>query len=365
MYLPLIHHRIFIMKQLVDYKKDIHSCSKCGLCQSVCPVYKITGNDCTVSRGHFIMLYGVIKGELKISKTINKYLDLCLKCNACSKFCPSGIDVVDIIALAKAQYFKTSKMEKLKSFFLKLVLSILNIFKLVNIFIPKSKKFDKKVIYFAGCNGINNKTTKSVIKILNSLNIEVVTPNFNCCGMPFFINGDMENFKAQAEKFYAKLEKYGDYDIVTNCASCEKTIKSYVKWFSGKNVRIKNVFEYIREHNLQFEIKKHQKVTYHKPCNLDNFEDVKWILDNTKNLEYVEMKDFDKCCGGLNAVLPDLKNKKILSKLTKEKHNNIRLTGAKTVLTSCLACKINLGLFSFGKYKVQDFVEFLAKNIKG
>ena len=58
------------MRYLSDCKEDIHSCSKCGLCQSVCPIYKITGNDCTVSRGHFIMLNGLIKGDLKMSKTI-------------------------------------------------------------------------------------------------------------------------------------------------------------------------------------------------------------------------------------------------------------------------------------------------------
>ena len=94
------------MKNLAEYKENIHSCSKCGLCQAVCPIYKITGNDCTVSRGQFIMLRGLIKGDLKMSAKLNRYLDLCLKCGACSKFCPSGIDVVDIITSAKAEFFK-------------------------------------------------------------------------------------------------------------------------------------------------------------------------------------------------------------------------------------------------------------------
>ena len=63
------------MKNLNDFKDDINKCSKCGLCQSVCPVYKITGNDCAVSRGKFVMLDGVIKGDLKLNKNIEKYLD--------------------------------------------------------------------------------------------------------------------------------------------------------------------------------------------------------------------------------------------------------------------------------------------------
>ena len=113
---------------------------------------------------------------------------------------------------------------------------------------------------------------------------------------------------------------------------------------------------------MKFELKKNTKVTFHKPCNLKNFDDVKYILENTKNLEYIEMKDFDKCCGLEGAI--NFKERKIFSKLFDEKYNNIKSTGAKIVLTSCLACKITLSIFSKCKYKVQDIVDFLAKNAK-
>ena len=349
------------MKQLIDCKNDIHSCSKCGLCQSVCPIYKITGNDCTVSRGQFIMLQGLINGDLKMSKTINRYLDMCLKCNACSKFCPSGIDVVEIIALAKAEYFKLHKFEKMQTLLLKFLMKSLKILK---IFLPrkKSKTFNKKVIYFSGCGGANINSVNSVIKILNSMNIEVIVPNFDCCGFPFFVKGDIDSFKQYIKNFYSILDKYGNYDIVTNCATCEKTLKSYSKWDNFRHINVKNVYEFISENHLQLELTKKKKVTYHKPCNLDNFHKVKNILENTKNLEYVEMQHYDECCG-LEGI-SNFKEYKIMSKLFKSKRNNIINTGTKIVLTSCLACKITLQLFSFGRYKVMDFIEFLAKNTK-
>ena len=194
------------------------------------------------------------------------------------------------------------------------------------------------------------------------MNIEVITPDFDCCGFPFFVRGDMERFKEYAEKFYSVIEKYDDYDIVVNCATCEKTLKSFAKWYEKKELNIKNVFEYIRENNLKLSLKKPQKVTYHKPCNLDNFDDIKWVLNNTKNLRYIEMKDYDTCCG--LEGFANLKEHKIMSKIFKNKQENISATGAKTVLTSCLACKIALSLYSFFKYKVKDFAEFLAKNVK-
>ena len=344
------------MKHLAEYKEEIHSCSKCGLCQAVCPVYKITGNDCTVSRGLFVMLKGLIKGDLKMSKKINRYLDLCLKCGACSKFCPSGINVVDIIVQAKSEYFKKHPFEKLISFFQKhfffgFGVNVLSLFS-KNI---KSEKFDKKVVYFGGCTGMM-KGNRAVVKLLNSCNIEVVYPNFKCCGIPFYVRGDMDNFNKYKESYLEIIEKYGIKDVVTTCASCEKTIKSF-----SEQINVKNIFEYIRENNLKLRLKKKMKVTFHKPCNIENYNDIEWILNNTENLEYVEMEDFDKCCG-LNGV-SKISEYNIMSKIFKSKHNNIVNSGAAIVLTSCLGCEVALNLFSFGKYRVMDFTEFLFKNI--
>ena len=341
------------MKELAEYKNQIHSCSKCGLCQSVCPIYKITGNDCSVSRGHFIMLRGLLKGELKMSPKINRYLDLCLKCGACTKFCPSGNDVVDVIASAKAEYFNSHPFEKIisfvqKNFIFGLGVTFLKIFSKNQ----KSKKFDKKVVYFGGCSG-KLKGNRAVVKILNACGVEVLTPDFDCCGIPFYVRGDKRTYEECAKKYLKKLD--GVMDVVTTCASCEKTIKHF-----SSEIKVRNIFEYMRANGLKLKLKKNKKVTFHKPCNIDNFDDIRWILDNTENLEYVKMEDFDKCCG-LNGITK-LNEYSIMSKLFFDKHNKILKSGAKTVLTSCFGCEIALKMFSFGKYSVEDFTEFLAKN---
>ena len=220
------------MKNLAEYKENIHSCSKCGLCQAVCPIYKITGNDCSVSRGQFIMLRGLLKGDLKMSAKLNRYLDLCLKCGACSKFCPSGIDVVDIIVSAKAEYFKKHPFEKVISFIQKYFIFGFGV-KCLGIFAKniKSKKFEKKVLYFGGCSG-KIKGNRSVVKLLNACNIEVITPNFNCCGMPFLTTGNLDRFEEQAIENIEKLPQDFDY-FITDCASCESTILDYSKYFEN------------------------------------------------------------------------------------------------------------------------------------
>ena len=362
---------MFFMKRLIDFKEDIHKCSKCGLCQAECPIFKITGNDCSVSRGQFVMLQGIIRGDLKMSKTINRYLDLCLKCGACSKFCPAGIDVVDVIVSAKAEYFRISFFEKVKTFFQKFFIFglLFNVFRILHL-PTKSKSFDKKVVYFGGC-GSKLKGDRSVVRVLNSIGIEVVNPNFQCCGIPYFSRGDLKEFSNSLKSYIEVLKKYSVDEVVTTCASCEKSLKDYIKWAGDdialedreflKSIKVKNIYEYINEAQIELKLKKRTKMTYHKPCNIPNWEDISWLLKKTKNLEYMEMCDFDKCCG-LNG-LSKFKEYKILSKIFKSKRLNIKNTNTKYVTTSCLGCEIALKAYSFGQYKVQDLLDFIAERV--
>lgn len=356
------------MKTLKDFKHQVNSCSKCGICQGQCPIYKITGNDCSVSRGHFIMLQGLIKGDLKMSKTINRYLDLCLKCGKCSSFCPSGIDVVDVIVSAKSEYFNLHPFEKIISWFQKKVIFGL-IPKIFNPFSKKikSKSFDKKVVYFGGC-GSKFSGNHSVVKILNALNIEVLTPDFNCCGISVFTRGDLKSFNESIESFVQILKKYDTKEVITTCASCEKSLKDYTKWVENpqtkeflKDVKIKNIYEYIKEHQLKLKLRNLERVTFHKPCNINNFEDIEWLLHNTENLEYKPLEDLDNCCG-LNGITK-FSEYKIMSKIFATKRNSIKNSGAKIVLTSCLGCETALKLYSFNSYKVFDLISFIANRL--
>ena len=302
------------MKQLIDFKEEIHKCSKCGICQGECPIYKITGNDCAVSRGQFVMLKGVLNGKLKMSKVINRYLDLCLKCGACSKFCPSGLDVIDIIIAAKSEYFKAHSSEKIKTFFQKYFVFGL-IPRIVRTFVrpTKSKSFEKKVLYFGGC-GSKLKGDKAVVKIFNSIGIEVINPLFHCCGIPYFTRGDLKEFNNSIKSYIKILKKYEIKEVVTTCASCEKSLKDYLKWTETdipkqdieflKSIKINNIYELLRKSDIKLKLKKQVKVTYHKPCNINNFNDIEWLLKNTENLKYIEMKDFYKCSFLNSCILP-------------------------------------------------------------
>ncbi len=359
------------MKQLKDFEPQIRKCSKCGICQANCPIYEITGNDCTVSRGQFAMLEGYLNGKFELTKTINHYLDLCLKCGACVNSCPSGINAVDILISAKAEYSKKHPLEKFKTFIQKyfvfgLIPNLIRIFTRTT----KSKVFEKKILYFGGCAS-KLKGDNAIIKILNSLNIEVINPQFNCCGIPYFTRGDLDEFNNSIKNYLEIIKKYDITEVITTCASCEKSLNDYLKWVDKntsdedinllKKVKVKNIYKYLHENECKLKLSNKLKVTYHKPCNINNFNDIEWVLNSIENLEYIEMDDFDKCCG-LNG-LSKIKDYKIMLNIFKSKIKNIQKSKANIVTTSCLGCELALKSYSFGKYKVMDLIEFISKYV--
>lgn len=372
------------MKTLKDYEKVINKCSKCGLCQSVCPVYQQTGNECAVSRGKFIMLEGVLRGDLKLSKNINKYLDLCLKCGKCKEYCPSGIDVCEIFEVAKYEYCKKNIKSRIiwllesKFVFNNLIKVLGRVQKLLNSdkkkpFFNKQKSVQNKIcsevtpvkqtcsplklLYFKGCvNKAYPKVESALKKVLTNYDVELIEKDFECCGVPFLSSGNLERFE-QAKQYNLKL-MVDDYDyILTDCASCEDTIRGY-----GVN-KVINIADFISQYPKKFIFKKKVKVTFHKPCHLKNTDFLRTILDMCQNVEYVEMKDYDACCGFAGEFV--LKNNKLSRAIGIEKAKNIMQTGADYVLSLCPAC--NLGLHqgfvannNFKHPKIKNLVEFLA-----
>ena len=389
------------MKKISDFADDINKCSKCGKCQEVCPVYKLTGNDCAVSRGKFVMLQGVLKGELKLSKTIEKYLDLCLKCGKCKDFCPSDIDVCEIFNTAKHEYVKDKFYGKITRFLQspKVFDKILNIFRLLHKFtrceilkqvqddmvsstnvqsvvlplavqddgkdicnaesdiLPKAVQDDRKVrlLYFKGCaNALNPKSENAMKKVLAHYDVELIEKDFECCGVPFLSSGNPERYE-EVKKYNLDLLK-GGYDyVITDCASCESALKNYQ---SAENII--NICHFLAIQNKKFVFKKNLKVTFHKPCHLKSDAFLQPLFAKCENIEYIEAKDYEECCGFAGEFA--LRNPKLSFQMTRQKAKNLADTGADVILTACPACIIGIHQGFLGKKhpKIMNLIEFLA-----
>ena len=354
------------MKQLYDCKSDIQKCSKCGLCQASCPLFKVTLNDCAIPRGQLTMLEGLLKKELKRTSKIKQYLDLCLNCGKCVPKCPGGVSIPDIIALAKFEYVKNSFCERFLSFLqkvlvLKLLLGVLKLFSKNK----KSEKFSRKVIYFGGCKG-KIRGNFFVVQLLNKLNIEVVSPDFECCGNPFLIRGDLKTYNDYIDSFINIVKKYDIKEVVTSCVGCEKNLRNYIKWVDDdkkkailSELTITNIYEYAKEFLCKRAPEISLNITYHMPCSDNNFLNIEDLLQSIKNVNYIQMNEYDSCCG-LNGFT-NLRNIFTVYKIIKKKRKNIINSKAKYVLTTCFGCEILLKSISLFKYKTVDLLEFLVK----
>lgn len=365
------------MKKLEDFADDINKCSKCGLCQSVCPVYKLTGNDCAVSRGKFVMLDGVLKGDLKLNKNIEKYLDMCLKCGKCTNFCPSSIDVCEIFNTAKYEYAKNTPLGKIEKFLESRFVfgNFINFFKNFPLIRRKAApspiiEAKVKLLYFKGCvNEVFPKVENALKTILSHLDVEIIEKNFECCGLPFLSSGNMERYEEVKKHNLELMDCEYDY-ILTDCASCEHTLKSYFdrspalrhphqQVARGKFI---TALDFLAAQNIKFVFKNQVKVTFHKPCHLESTDFLEPLLKKCENIEYIEMKDYDECCGFAGEFA--IKNPKISQSLSKQKAENALATGADCIVTMCPACMMGLnhGFIAAGKKapKIKNFIEFLA-----
>lgn len=92
-------------KNLLEEIGEILSpCIKCGMCKSLCPVFKVLKEEEVSPRGHSIMLN---------EKILNELVFKCTFCKACEEKCPLGLKICD--AMKKAREALVSDDEGLSS----------------------------------------------------------------------------------------------------------------------------------------------------------------------------------------------------------------------------------------------------------
>ena len=88
-----------LMKNLED---QLVVCMRCGMCQSVCPLFEQTGREADVARGKLALLDGLMQEMFKDPEGVYERLNKCLLCGSCAANCPSGVSVLEIFMKARA-----------------------------------------------------------------------------------------------------------------------------------------------------------------------------------------------------------------------------------------------------------------------
>lgn len=405
----------------------LNRCNKCGFCHAACKSYKSNLGEPMVARGRVQLIKAVAEGTLEPDRDYENAINSCLLCGECAIACPSGVKANELVMAARRDLKKRkgisgfAKRQGLKTLaspgrlglafkslrtFRSLVLSRVNgldSFRGIDIKgMPVNEKPflqqvpavspaanpTRRVAFFPGCmiNHTLDRTGHAIIQVLNRNGCDVVmAKNQVCCGMPQYAYGDFETAKDLARKNISLLTGLEADAVITACATCGSMIKEeYPKLFADEpdylpQVRefCGKVFEFSRFllSELKLDVSQFKpilpvQVTYHDPCHLVRYQKItqqpRELLKSIPRLQFVEMKEADRCCGAaglVQAFFPDESND-----ITRQKLKNIEDSGADIVVTSCPAClhRIQGALNLAGKNtKVVHLADMLAKAYGG
>ncbi len=265
-----------LSKQLQALEEQLVSCMKCGMCQSVCPLFEQTHKEADVARGKLVLLESLMKDMFENPHGVNKRLNKCLLCGSCAANCPSGVNATQIFIQARTiltGYLKLpfikkmifrkmlanpkvfdritalgSKLQKLvlteknpdtKTSSLRLLSPLLNDRQIIPVAEQSLQTQFKKmtqnlhpsgpaIALFTGCliDKIFPGIGVDAIRVLHHHNCRVFIPeNPGCCGIPALAAGDRPTFLSLVNHNLNLFQPHKYDYIVTACATCTSTLK--------------------------------------------------------------------------------------------------------------------------------------------
>ncbi|MFZ3045550.1 MAG: (Fe-S)-binding protein, partial [Desulfatirhabdiaceae bacterium] len=265
-----------LIRLMKDLEDQLIVCMKCGMCQSVCPLYAQTGRESDVARGKLALLDGLMKKMLDDPGGVSERLNKCLLCGSCAAACPSGVHVMDIFIKARAILAGYMGLSPAKQLIFRGMLAHPGLFdRLTEWGSVFQKLFTKKasdiigtscarvmsplidnrhfmplaetpfhrmvpslstaagvsgirVAFFTGCliDKLFPKISQACLRALDWHGVGVFLPeNQGCCGIPAVSSGDMETFM-QLVRHTIRIFEAEPFDyLITACATCTSTIK--------------------------------------------------------------------------------------------------------------------------------------------
>lgn len=182
-----------------------------------------------------------------------------------------------------------------------------------------------------------------------------IPQNQTCCGQPAYNNGDRNNARQLAIQV---IDTFSDFDyVVVPSGSCAGMVKCHYpalfvddkEYFSKATRLAERCYELtsfladvveLKLENLNFS----EKVTYHDSCScqreLKVKEQPRKLLKAVNDLELIEMKGTEECCGfgGTFCVKYD----ELSGHMVDKKVDSIKQTGANILLAADLGCLMNI-----------------------
>ncbi len=387
-------------KQLEEYHEMVYHCTKCYNCMYINPYFVKNEDryygcpsgfhykyDAYHSGGRMEIARGLIEGELEKTEKLAEVFYACTLCGLCESNCEF------IIELKPTEVFEAMRRELVRDGFTRPEHKAISK-SIEENHNPYKEDHDKrmdwlkeldveikpeaKILYFTGCTSSYRTTeiAKATVKIFKKLGLDfTISLNEWCCGSPLLRTGRYEQAIELMKHNWSVIEETKAKKIVFSCAGCYRAFKTdYQKELGNLGVKLIHVSQLLNRtlEKGRINLKENKgTITYHDPCHLGRHEKVydeprnmiKAVPGTTLNeMDRITMNSW--CCGAGGGVKSSFKE--FALKTSEERIREAELTGAKTLLSCCPFCKINLkdGAESANSdLEIMDLTEFIEKNL--
>ena len=369
-------------------------CTKCGVCVEACHTYLGTGdfNNAPVGRANLMRqiyrkyyslsgkVFGRLAGSMEMTPEVTedwyKYFYQCNECRRCAVYCPFGIDTCEITMIARQILTKLGKVPVFTSSVVKGMRKWGN-----NMGIPPPALADTCKFME---EELKEETGKDIVIPIDKEGAEVL---YNPSSSEFFTN--LDSLKGAAKLFYAsgtswtlssriiETANFGlffDYNtmkehnnrlineanrlrvkriIAGECGHGWRTWKMYTSQLTQpmayRLTHIQDeILDCIRDQRVKLDPSANPfPVTLHDPCNMTR---AAGYIEQPRQIVRAVCEDFREmwpnrernfCCGAGSGILMD-EVMDLRMKFSKVKAEQVRATGALTVIAPCAICKAQL-----------------------
>ena len=95
--------------RIAEADSILQKCVHCGLCTATCSTYVLLGDERDSPRGRIYLMKDMFENASSASKEVRTHVDRCLSCLSCMSTCPSGVDYMHLVDLAREHIEETSE----------------------------------------------------------------------------------------------------------------------------------------------------------------------------------------------------------------------------------------------------------------
>lgn len=328
--------------RVAEADRILKRCVHCGLCTAVCPTYVLLGDERDSPRGRIYLIKDMFERRTAPTVETRFHVDRCLSCLSCMTTCPSGVDYMHLVDIARAHLNENgyqSPKRRLLRWLLANILPYPHRFRwalrLAKFTRPAAPLFAKiglkeaeamlslapqdmlpsadfsgpgtavtkqqrraRVILPAGCvqKVIRPDINDATIRLLARRGIDVIVPpGSGCCGALVHHMGKENDALAQARRnidsWMKEIERAPVDAIISNASGCGTMVKDYGHMFRNDekyrekaetvSSLAKDISELLTEFPLGAPVRwSSLRVAYHSACSLQHGQRV---IDDPKN----------------------------------------------------------------------------------